>query len=65
MAHRQMFLAPSTPARADALIDYWATTMYSGPSERTYGELRQAFFGEIENARAAVDECGGCAFIGL
>jgi hypothetical protein len=59
MAHRQMFLALSVPVRADVLIDYWAATMYSGPSEPAYGELHQEFVGKIENARAAVDACSG------
>ena len=55
------FLAPSAPVRADVLIDYWADQLTQGPSGPTYGELRQEFFGKIENAQAAVDECGGCA----
>ena len=56
-----VFLAVSTPVQADVLIDYWAGQLTQGPSGPTYGELRGEFFGKIDNAQAAVDQCGGCA----
>jgi len=56
-----VLLAASIPVQADVLIDYWADQLTQGPSGPTYGELRGEFFGKIDNAQAAVDQCGGCA----
>ena len=51
----------TVPVLADPLIEYRATTMYSGPSGPTYGEVRQEFVDKVENGQAEVDKCGGCA----